>query len=90
MMVLLRLCGQIARVFNQLLSCYTRRSPTLRTYAGDTSLPGGRWDPEDRNLEETAVRAPWFRLSLSMFNYHSAGKLSKKYVSSTRSERQQT
>ena len=32
-----------------------RRSATLRTYAGDTSLPGGKRDPEDKNLEETAV-----------------------------------
>jgi len=37
-----------------------RRSATLRTYAGDTSLPGGKRDPEDRNPEETAVRAPLF------------------------------
>ncbi|KXN88980.1 Nudix hydrolase 15, mitochondrial [Leucoagaricus sp. SymC.cos] len=34
----------------------SRRSATLRTYAGDTSLPGGKVDPEDRNIEETAVR----------------------------------
>lgn len=38
-----------------LLQC--RRSATLRTYAGDTSLPGGKVDPVDRNIEDTAVRA---------------------------------
>lgn len=27
----------------------------MRTYAGDTSLPGGKWDPGDRSLEHTAV-----------------------------------
>lgn len=32
-----------------------RRSSTLRTYAGDTSLPGGRVDPEDTTVEDTAV-----------------------------------
>jgi hypothetical protein len=32
-----------------------RRSATLRTYAGDTSLPGGRVDPEDATVEDTAV-----------------------------------
>lgn len=33
----------------------SRRSLTLRTYAGDTSLPGGKVDPEDKTLEDTAV-----------------------------------
>ena len=32
-----------------------RRSATLRTYAGDTSLPGGKVDPEDKSIEDTAV-----------------------------------
>ena len=31
------------------------RSATLRSYAGDTSLPGGKVDLEDRTIEETAV-----------------------------------
>jgi 8-oxo-dGTP pyrophosphatase MutT (NUDIX family) len=34
---------------------YIRRSATLRTYAGDTSLPGGKADPEDKTIEDTAV-----------------------------------
>jgi hypothetical protein len=34
----------------------SRRSATLRTYAGDTSLPGGKVDLEDRTWEDTAVR----------------------------------
>ncbi|KAF8887246.1 hypothetical protein CPB84DRAFT_1816637 [Gymnopilus junonius] len=33
----------------------SRRSSTLRTYAGDTSLPGGKVDPDDRDVEDTAV-----------------------------------
>ncbi|KAL0950325.1 hypothetical protein HGRIS_010297 [Hohenbuehelia grisea] len=32
-----------------------RRSATLRSYAGDTSLPGGKVDPEDKTFEDTAV-----------------------------------
>jgi hypothetical protein len=32
------------------------RSATLSSYAGDTALPGGRWDKTDYSLEETAVR----------------------------------
>lgn len=35
-----------------------RRSATLRTYAGDTSLPGGKVDPEDKSIEDTAVGVP--------------------------------
>ena len=31
------------------------RSASLRTYAGDTSLPGGKVDPEDKTIEDTAV-----------------------------------
>ena len=34
---------------------FARRALTMRTYAGDTSLPGGRWETGDRNLEWTAV-----------------------------------
>ncbi|KAF8187200.1 NUDIX hydrolase domain-like protein [Pholiota molesta] len=33
-----------------------RRSSTLRTYAGDTSLPGGKVEPGDRSIEDTARR----------------------------------
>ena len=31
------------------------RSASLRTYAGDTSLPGGKVDSEDKTIEDTAV-----------------------------------
>ena len=36
------------------VSSYSRSS-TLRTYAGHTSLPGGKVDPEDKTIEDTAV-----------------------------------
>ena len=32
-----------------------RRASTLRTYRGDTALPGGKVDEKDKNAEETAV-----------------------------------
>ncbi|CAA7259409.1 unnamed protein product [Cyclocybe aegerita] len=41
-----------------------RRSANLRTYAGDTSLPGGKMDPEDRNLEDTARREAFEEIGL--------------------------
>jgi len=34
----------------------SRRAETLRTFPGDTSLPGGRYEPGDRTLEDTARR----------------------------------
>ncbi|KAJ7863983.1 NUDIX hydrolase domain-like protein [Mycena olivaceomarginata] len=41
-----------------------RRSSTLRSYAGDTSLPGGKVDPEDRTIEETARREAFEEIGL--------------------------
>jgi 8-oxo-dGTP pyrophosphatase MutT (NUDIX family) len=34
----------------------TRRRADLRRHAGEISFPGGRQDPHDRGLEETALR----------------------------------
>ncbi|KAF8660458.1 hypothetical protein AX16_001638 [Volvariella volvacea WC 439] len=42
----------------------SRRSATLRTYAGDTSLPGGKMDEEDANVEETARREAFEEIGL--------------------------
>ncbi|KDQ63951.1 hypothetical protein JAAARDRAFT_682725, partial [Jaapia argillacea MUCL 33604] len=44
----------------------SRRSSTLRTYAGDTSLPGGKVDPEDRTIEDTARREAFEEIGLPM------------------------
>ncbi|KAJ7081168.1 NUDIX hydrolase domain-like protein [Mycena belliarum] len=41
-----------------------RRSETLRTYAGDTSLPGGKVDVEDRTIEDTARREAFEEIGL--------------------------
>jgi peroxisomal coenzyme A diphosphatase NUDT7 len=32
------------------------RSKTLSSYAGDTALPGGKIDDDDKTIEDTAVR----------------------------------
>ncbi|KAF5369693.1 hypothetical protein D9615_010148 [Tricholomella constricta] len=42
----------------------SRRSATLRTYAGDTSLPGGKADPEDATVEDTARREAFEEIGL--------------------------
>ncbi|KAI0782543.1 NUDIX hydrolase domain-like protein [Abortiporus biennis] len=44
----------------------SRRSSTLRTYAGDTSLPGGKWEPGDRNLEWTARREAFEEIGIPL------------------------
>lgn len=44
----------------------SRRASGLRTYAGDTSLPGGKWEPTDRSVEWTAV-STWLGPVLSSF-----------------------
>ncbi|KAF8627938.1 hypothetical protein AX17_006092 [Amanita inopinata Kibby_2008] len=43
----------------------SRRSATLRSYAGDTSLPGGKVDVEDRTIEDTARREAYEEIGLS-------------------------
>lgn len=35
---------------------FTRRRADLRSHAGEISFPGGRHDPEDTDLRETALR----------------------------------
>lgn len=40
------------------------RSASLRTYAGDTSLPGGKVDPEDKTIEDTARREAFEEIGL--------------------------
>ncbi|KAG2012985.1 NUDIX hydrolase, variant 3 [Coprinopsis cinerea AmutBmut pab1-1] len=42
----------------------SRRSASLRTYAGDTSLPGGKVDPGDVSLEDTARREAFEEIGL--------------------------
>ena len=39
------------------LMLYYSRASTLRSYAGDTALPGGKVDPDDESIEDTAVSA---------------------------------
>ncbi|KAI4526535.1 hypothetical protein K523DRAFT_264402 [Schizophyllum commune Tattone D] len=42
----------------------SRRSSTLRTYAGDTSLPGGKVEVTDRSFEDTARREAFEEIGL--------------------------
>ncbi|GJE87308.1 CoA pyrophosphatase [Phanerochaete sordida] len=42
----------------------SQRSQHLRTFPGDTSLPGGKWDEGDRNVEDTARREAFEEIGL--------------------------
>ncbi|KAF8805986.1 hypothetical protein BYT27DRAFT_7339260 [Phlegmacium glaucopus] len=42
----------------------SRRSASLRTYAGDTSLPGGKVEPQDKTIEDTARRETFEEIGL--------------------------
>ncbi|KAI0796437.1 NUDIX hydrolase domain-like protein [Irpex lacteus] len=42
----------------------SQRSSNLRTYAGDTSLPGGKREPDDRTIEWTARREAYEEIGL--------------------------
>lgn len=42
----------------------TRRTPHLRTHSKEICFPGGKPDPEDKNLQETAIREAKEELNL--------------------------
>ena len=55
--VLLSKCAVLAmfRTATRADASHCRRATSLRTYAGDTALPGGKWEPHDKSVEWTAV-----------------------------------
>ena len=42
----------------------TRRALALRKHSGEVSFPGGRRDPEDPDLRDTALREAWEEVGL--------------------------
>ncbi|KAI0690270.1 NUDIX hydrolase domain-like protein [Cytidiella melzeri] len=44
----------------------SQRSSNLRSYAGDTSLPGGKREPKDRSIEYTARREAYEEIGLPL------------------------
>ncbi|OAV98750.1 hypothetical protein PTTG_25491 [Puccinia triticina 1-1 BBBD Race 1] len=52
----------------------TRRSKTMRTYAGETALPGGKMEPQDLSLEDTACRKAHEECGITL-NRHKVRKL---------------
>lgn len=48
----------------------TKRPDTIGRYAGQVCLPGGERDPEDRSLEETALRENWEEVGIPRDRVH--------------------
>jgi 8-oxo-dGTP pyrophosphatase MutT (NUDIX family) len=53
----------------------TRRRADLRRHAGEISFPGGRRDPEDRDLRETALREAEEEIGLAPAEVRVLGEL---------------
>jgi 8-oxo-dGTP pyrophosphatase MutT (NUDIX family) len=54
---------------------FTRRRTDLRRHAGEISFPGGRRDPEDSNLRETALREAEEEIGLPRTDVEVLGEL---------------
>lgn len=53
----------------------TKRAPTLLTYAGDYSFPGGMRDEGDKDLYATAMREVEEELNIAPHSYQKIGQL---------------
>ena len=54
---------------------FTKRSSRLSTHSGEVSFPGGKWEEEDKNLYETALRESNEEINLSISNIEKLGSL---------------
>jgi 8-oxo-dGTP pyrophosphatase MutT (NUDIX family) len=54
---------------------FTRRSTGLRRHAGEISFPGGRQDPEDTDLSDTALREAQEEIGLARTEVKLLGQL---------------
>ena len=54
---------------------FTLRSTKLSTHSGEVSFPGGKWDEQDKNLFETALRESNEEINLNTKDVVLAGSL---------------
>ena len=54
---------------------FTQRSKKLSTHSGEVSFPGGKWDEQDKNLYETALRESNEEINLNTEDVVLAGSL---------------
>ncbi len=54
---------------------FTQRSTKLSTHSGEVSFPGGKWEEQDKNLHETALRESNEEINLNTEDVVLAGSL---------------
>ena len=54
---------------------FTQRSTKLSTHSGEVSFPGGKWEEQDKNLYETALRESNEEINLNKEDVVLAGSL---------------
>lgn len=54
---------------------FIKRTETVNYHKGQISFPGGRWNPEDASLMETAVRESWEEIGLAPTDVEVLGEL---------------
>ena len=54
---------------------FTQRSTKLSTHSGEVSFPGGKWDEQDKNLYQTALRESNEEINLNTEDVVLAGSL---------------
>lgn len=53
----------------------TKRSEFLSTHSGEVSLPGGKWEVQDRHLRDTALRETWEEVGVTPESVELVGDL---------------
>ena len=61
-------------------TCLIRRPPTMRNHVGQISFPGGRHEPSDNDLAQTALRESFEEIGTEVNSIEILGKLSPLYV----------
>jgi len=64
----------------QLSTCLIRRPATMRTHGGQIAFPGGRYEPSDKDLTETALRESNEEIGVNFNQVEILGGLTPLYV----------
>ncbi len=56
---------------------FTRRGIELEDHSGQVSFPGGAWEPQDGELEQTALREAWEEIGIDPASVAVLGKMAR-------------
>lgn len=59
---------------------FIHRTDTGGTHSGQIAFPGGKMDPEDKDLLDTALRETWEEVGIAAENITVLGKISEVYI----------